>query len=80
MHLFPKGLNNSIKNGTDKGFASQCSISPNSMISFKLYVKMQFLNIFVTIHLGKGHVHSCSSGTLMESATPSLFSGVDSYI
>ena len=35
---------NSIKNGTEKNFASQwfSATSPNSMISFKIYVKTPF--------------------------------------
>ena len=53
----PKSLINTTKNGTEKNFASQrLSISPNSMISFKFYVQTPFFSIFITLHLGKGHI------------------------
>ena len=56
------------------------------MTSFKFYVKMPFLNIFVTLHLGKDHIWAVKrhsgpeSGPLTVSAMASLFSGVDSYV
>ena len=59
MHVFPKSLINSTKNGIEKDFASQWpSTSPKSMISFKFYVKTPFFNIFITLHLGKGHIQA----------------------
>ena len=59
MHAFPKSLINSTKNGTDKSFTTQwLSFSPNSMISFKFYVKTLLFNIFITLHLGKGHIQA----------------------
>ena len=57
MHAFPKSLINSTKSGTEKNYANQWLItSPNSMISFKFYVKTPFFSIFVTPYLGKGHI------------------------
>ena len=64
MHVFPKSLINSKKkkkkkNGTETYFPSQwLSVSPNTMISFKLYVKMPFFNTYITLHLGKGHIQT----------------------
>ena len=59
MHTSPKSLINSTKNGTEQDFTSQwLSTSPNNMISFKFYVNMPFFNIFTTLHLGKGHIHT----------------------
>ena len=59
MHVFPKSLINSTKNGTEKNFASQwLSRSPNSMISFKFYVQTPFFSTFITLHLGKGHIQA----------------------
>ena len=58
MYAHPKPLINSTKNGTEKDFASQwLSASPNSMISFKLYVQTPFFNIFITV-LGKGPIQT----------------------
>ena len=59
MHVFPKSLINSTKNGTKKDFATQwLSTSAHSMIGFKFYVKTPFFNISITLHLGKGHINT----------------------
>ena len=72
--------------GTEKKIANkQLSTGPNSMISFKFYVKMSFFKIFITLHLGKGHIQAVTrhsgpeSGPLTASARP-MASGVDSYV
>ena len=47
------------KNGTEKHFAIQwLSTSPNSTFSFKFYVQTPFVSIFITPHLGKGHIRT----------------------
>ena len=83
----PKRLHLFCKNGTEKHFASQwLSTSPNIMISFKFYVQTPSFIIFITLHLGKSHIHTVNTGqqafwpTETASATASLFSGVDSIL
>ena len=59
MHVFLKELIDLKKNGIEKDFVSQLlSISPNSMISFKFYVKTPFFNTFITLHLDKSHIYT----------------------
>ena len=53
----PRKPHQSYQIGSEKAFASQwLSTSPNSMISFKFYVKTLFFNIVITLHLGKGQM------------------------
>ena len=67
MHAFPKNLINSTKNGIEEDFSTQwLSFSPKSMISFKFYEKTPFFNIFVTLHLGKGHNQTVNRHTAPE--------------
>ena len=47
------------QNGRDEGFVRQRLITdPNSTIRFKFQVKTPFFNIYVIIHLGKGHIQA----------------------
>ena len=51
----PKNVINTTKNGTDKSFTTQwLSTSPNSIS----YVKTLLFSIFITLHLGKGHIQA----------------------
>ena len=59
MHAFQKASNNSTKNDIEQDFSTQwLSSSPKSMINFKFDAKTPFINIFVTLHLDKGHNQS----------------------
>ena len=55
----PKEPHYSTKNGTMKDSANQwLSTYPKSIISFKFNVKILFFNVFITLHLGKGHIQT----------------------